>query len=237
MNFKKLKWDSSFFGFNVYVIYSTSIKTIQKDITDIWKSGGYLIYVMDNIDLSSKFLNENNGRYVGTKVLFSKSPKVNNDFSSIANFTYSKLPEDILYLAYQSGKDSRFKIDDRLPNVTFEKMYSLWMEKSINNSNIKTFVYTEQEKKLGFITLEISNDSCQVGLFAVDKASRGKGIGKQLINYAENYAAKVGLKEIIIPTQKENILACSFYKKQNYNCINETKMYHFINKNKSYDTI
>ena len=81
----------------------------------------------------------------------------------------------------------------------------------------KIFYYLLEKEVVGFVTVKNSNDFSTIGLIAVNNNYQGRGIGKQLINIVENYCLELNINELRIPTQKENISACNFYKKLDYN--------------------
>lgn len=55
----------------------------------------------------------------------------------------------------------------------------------------------------------------------VDKKYRGKGLGKQLLDYAENFAKKAGYQKIYLHTSKTNPNAVAFWQKRGFKIILE----------------
>lgn len=51
---------------------------------------------------------------------------------------------------------------------------------------------------------------------AVDPKEQGKGIAKELIHFAENFAKENGSKSIRLDTYKNNLVSNNFYKKMGY---------------------
>ena len=107
-------------------------------------------------------------------------------------------------------------------------MYSTWMEKSINGEMADyVFVHKNHETIDGMITIKIENDIANIGLIAVDYASQGKGIGTKLIQSIENFLYQIkGIKYIQVATQLANHNACHLYKKNNFEVITITDIYH-----------
>ena len=226
-NIVRLDWDSNFFGLNVFVIESDDESVIEHGLNLIKENGEAFVYVNSNIIIRDSIINDFKGRFVGTKVIFNKVITERQRSGLIEEFNYELVPNDIMNLAIQSGEFSRFNIDERLPQGSFEKLYSKWLEKAIGNNSIRTFVYRKGSLIQGFISLELKPKKAVIGLFGVDTNVRGVGIGSLLLEEAEIFAFERGYKELFIPTQKENVLACNFYRKHSYNIVEENKNYHF----------
>jgi len=79
--------------------------------------------------------------------------------------------------------------------------------------NMKTgdyFILTEKEKLVGIVDLYDRN---VIGSLYIKWDEVGKGYGKKLMNFIENYAKKKGLKKVVLyPT----ITAKKFYEKIGY---------------------
>jgi ribosomal protein S18 acetylase RimI-like enzyme len=76
------------------------------------------------------------------------------------------------------------------------------------------FVAEEEGKLLGYILGEpMKGKMAFLGLLAVDKGSRGKGIGKKLIKSFRNKCDEKGLKFILLYAPKFNENTIEFYKK------------------------
>ena len=231
MKFELLNWDSDFFALDVFQINSNSkeatIKELKKRIVLV-KS---LVYVFSGEELfSQKELITYNGKKVDVKVVLKNSELsyISHMSDCLKEYINRKPDKELYELAFESGKYSRFKIDDRLPKNTFERMYALWIEKSCSSPSTKVFIYKENVIK-GFITLSVNvNGIGEIGLIAVDRDSQGKGIGKLLIQYAENYLIDNGIPSVTVPTQLDNNSAISFYKGMGYKIIKTTNIYHFI---------
>jgi dTDP-4-amino-4,6-dideoxy-D-galactose acyltransferase len=234
MKIRLLQWDSVFFGFDVFQINSNSKKLVLEALNEISVSEKCLVYVFLGEELFSKEeLISYNGYGVDVKVVLRKSNLIyiSNLPSHLDEYIKEKPNNELYELALESGKYSRFKSDNRLPENSFEKMYALWIENSCSSSTTKVFIYKEDVIK-GFITLSISvNQIGEIGLIAVDENSQGKGIGKLLIQYAENYLVNNGVFGVTVPTQLDNDGAMSFYKRMGYEIVKTTNIYHFIFNN------
>jgi len=228
---KKLEWDSIFFGFNVFLLQTEKLDEINDIISNFNKSKSLIYLFTRHIILNNQQLKEFNGKLVDQKVILKKNLLKENIIKNKNIEIYKKLePNNELYnLAKISGEYSRFKLDKRLPNFTFNKMYNLWIEKACIDENIIVFIYKHNNMIKGFLSLNIKDNDTVIELIAVDNDTQGKGIGKDLIMEAENYSIKKNINKISVATQKDNNIALSFYKKMNYNIDSITNIYHFIN--------
>ncbi|MDD3479137.1 MAG: N-acetyltransferase [Paludibacteraceae bacterium] len=76
----------------------------------------------------------------------------------------------------------------------------------------ETFVYVENEKIVGFISMAGN----YLAAIFVDKELQGKGIGKTLLNFIKQKRSNILLKVF-----KQNIQSIEFYKSQDFNMVYE----------------
>lgn len=229
---KKLEWDSNFFGYQVGLKTVNSIDEFRLDLLLEELKKFKLIYVYSDIELSenSKLM------HVDTKVDLFKS--LENDFDETEIEDYNPNIHsytEILDLAYLSGNVSRFKMDSNFSNNEFEKLYTEWINNSINKIiAFKTLVKIIDDKVVGFITLgERDADAAKIGLIAVDEMFQGRRIASKLIESCEMISKQKKYSGLEVSTQFTNSKAMSFYKKQNFHIKKITYIYHLWN----YDTI
>lgn len=127
-------------------------------------------------------------------------------------------------LAFQSGTFSRFKVDTRLKAGEFEKLYKLWIQKSVEEKSVLI-----ADDNAGFVSCNVKADTAQIGLIAVDQNQRGKGLGKKLILAAEAFAFAKGAKRMKIGTQEANHPACALYSKLGFEVVEKVRVWHFWN--------
>lgn len=219
MNMKQINkkdWDSCFFSMNVGEIFVEAeiqlSNIIDFDLVIVKQIEDFQI----EIEGYFKSFQEN-------KVTFIKKiVKKNQIIRSIQDTDDIPLSlEDLNQLAYESGKFSRFKLDLKFNNLDFYRLYDEWIINSLNKKIAsKVFFIQEENEVLGFVTISITDNIAKIGLIAVSKNYQGKGLGKELLNFTENFCIENQVDYLEIPTQLENIPACNFYKKQGYQ-INE----------------
>lgn len=73
-------------------------------------------------------------------------------------------------------------------------------------------VESEDGKVLGLITLNITNDGCEI--VSLDSIASGQGIGTALIEAGVTYARKARCQRIWVITTNDNLEALRFYQKR-----------------------
>lgn len=130
--------------------------------------------------------------------------------------------DQLLHLAFVSGEYSRFKLDPLFPTDAFSKLYTIWLEKSLNKQIADVvYVFEENGQILGFVTVSFQADNARIGLIAVDAAAQGKGIGKKLIQMVIKQAKAHNLHTVLVDTQMANSGACSFYSKTGFSIVSK----------------
>ena len=223
---KKLDWESTFFGFEIAKIEffkSSNIEQIPKIIS---QSPFLLVQLFSKVDLST-FLKLNP---IDIKLIYSKKLPKNRSFENIfIKSANVDLDGSLAKLAKEAGKYSRFK-KDKILNLKFEKMYELWMNKSLKRELANEVLIHQNEKINGMITAKKKNDEAKIGLIAVKSDMKNNGIGTQLLKGIENWSVDLNLKSISIATQQENLKACAFYEKNNFIVSEKIYIYHFWKK-------
>lgn len=225
MKIKRLDWDSRFFNLEIGGFEANNIKidaTVAKDFD--------LIYATSHKDnpLEIKGFEKT---YTETKVVFSKYnlKGITEKQPFVSSFNKMGLSCDALYpLAFQSGVYSRFYWDKNFSDAQFKALYMKWIDNSLKTDFAEdVLVYVDSNKIEGFVTYAIKNKEATIGLIAVDEHSRGKGIGKALVNSVVGRLVEKGVYVLHIPTQKENINACEFYRKLGFDISTTQVIKHF----------
>ncbi len=223
MDISTLEWDSAFFDYSVGKILIKPEDILNKDF--LYQSVHKLIYIFSDNLLTTEQINNLPIALVDTKIMLRKV--ANKDISipdEIIRLT--RLSDELLYLTYQSGHFSRFKLDSNFIHNEFERMYSSWISKSINTSEESVFGYIINNKLAGFISVSTHNQDASIGLIAVDEKYRGNNIGKHLLTMADVYSKKNKLKNITVNTQESNDGAMRFYLSNGFSVLNKTYIYH-----------
>lgn len=226
MLIKRLDWDSDFFGYKIGELIFQKEKNIENvENFDLL----YVKYSQDfelNIENFKKDFQE-------TKLVFEKRlVKTQTQTQNIYYFNDVDFDKNALYeLAFESGKQSRFKLDSNFKLEKFKELYKKWVDNSVTKSYADdVLVYVENKQIMGFVTYKTNENIATIGLIAVSSAFQGKGIGSKLLNFVENSLLSKGIKDLEIPTQLTNEQACNFYKKQNYTIKETTYIKHYWRK-------
>jgi dTDP-4-amino-4,6-dideoxy-D-galactose acyltransferase len=230
MELKFLKFDSDLFGYNVYSVHvagladSTVIKVVLSEARKVKASVVYLFTEEKLPDKHDEYL-------MDTKVTFKRLiVEADTSFDNkIKEYSSKNLDNRLLKLAVSAGVYSRFKIDKNFKRNEYEKLYKIWIEKSVSGEVAnKIFVYIENDGSLvGFITVKLNPGGIgSIGLIAVDKNFRGKGIGAKLINRSLEYFFDNKCDTVTVATQLNNIPACKLYQKTGFTISEKIYCYH-----------
>lgn len=235
MKFTHLPWDSDFFKIQIGKIEFDHDDKEDNLIAEIDKHANYdLLYIITPEHLVLSLPDqEPKCILVDKKILFHRSiaqDTFNPDLVvdvAIDTYTDKNVNEELVDLAYQSGEYSRFRLDPKISNSKFEQLYKLWIENSVNRS-IADHVYVArfEGKIVGMITIKNDRDTATIGLFSVDQKMRGRKVGSALLNYSLVNAKQMGVEEVFVPTQVDNVLACKFYEKNKFKKHTITNIYH-----------
>ncbi len=235
MMYKHLNWDSDFFGFPTARIDGDFMKLdiLEKILNQLILKNYKLVYLfidpsnLEIIRLIQKF----EGKLVDDKITFrlrlTSFRNVQYD-NNIISYPVQEPNEELIELAIESGKYSRFRTDNCFSKGIYEKLYTQWITNSTLRLNAEeVFVYQTGNKIKGMITLTEKQQIGNIGLIAVAQDSQGLGIGKKLVNRTIHYFHSKGIESLDVVTQNANKDACDFYKKIGFKILNIKNVYHF----------
>lgn len=224
---KILEWDSQCFGYKIGEITTSNIK---QALSEARQENFRLLYAkISPQDIpTNRLALQNNGKLVDEKITFLASVPIILPESKAIWHISKQLTPQLIDLALQSGKFSRFRTDENFCNNEFEKLYTIWIEKSVKKEIAEEIaIYTEGSDILGLLTLFSNKNRACVGLMAVAELHRGKEIGKNLIFKAFEFAKNKQKDFVQIVTQKANHQACAFYEKMGFEIEKIENIYHF----------
>jgi dTDP-4-amino-4,6-dideoxy-D-galactose acyltransferase len=224
----RLDWDSKCFGYEVGKLVVDHQESFYPEALPVLTKGFRLVYVFSKQALAMKFKN----LYLADKRMIMKrfTSRQTGDFINIGSYS-GGMTEQLLNLAFESGKFSRFKTDKAFKNNEFFKLYSEWIRKSVNRTIADDlFVSGKVNEIQGFITIIIKGVVAQIDLIAVDRKYRGLGIGSALIKYAINQAQTLGCLKIKVITQYKNRTAIDLYEKNGFELTDMIYIYHYRNE-------
>ncbi len=232
--YQHLDWDSAFFGFKIAKILSHNPnKAIFLELMRQLSRKGYkLVYWEAAPDaISKQAADDFNGILVDKKRSYEQIIQPDFAFSppkKISEYSAVSANTELIRLAWQSGKFSRFKTDKHFTEKQFKKLYQTWIEKSVSKQIADaTFIYTCHNLIRGMLTVKKERKHCQIGLIAVNNALQGKNIGRDLLNAAKHFTLAQGCNKLHVITQAQNSKACHFYEKNGFSKLHEYDYYHF----------
>lgn len=246
MGIQYCEWDSNFFDLRIGKInlpaYEASISEyLEQSVSDY-----ELIYVFQPQHGKSGRLNpvelaKYGGKIVDTKVVYEWKPvkHVGYDCADVELYKMALPTPQLRQLALQSGGFSRFYLDKGFGKKKFQSLYQKWIENSVNGDFADyVFVKRFNNEIIGFVTFKIDVVASKgnIGLIAVHPDYRGQKIGQHLMNKIKAVTLENNLISFTVPTQKNNIRACKFYKQNDLRVIERTNIYHFwLDKSKRAD--
>lgn len=229
MKVEKQDWDSEFFGLRIGRVEICSKEEglflasqgprIRKDYD--------LLYVFANHGLT---FSASDARLVDEKVVYSISPSSNTiiDGNIISWSEKQGVSFDLLHLALVSGEYSRFRLDDKLPKGSYERLYSRWIEQSVNRAIAsEVFCYMIDDVPKGLVTIKHKNGKGSIGLVAVHEDYQHQGIGSAMMCKVLLYSKEIQLHRLSVVTQLANRPGCKLYEKSGFIVESITDVWHW----------
>ena len=229
MDIRALQWDSDFFGLRIgRADLQTKADALElRAMHEELKRQFDLLYVFDPNAIGFE---AEGARLVDEKILYSKPCEPRKQYDDIVFFKQLKPTEDLYRLALVSGGYSRFKLDERLPQGSYERLYTRWIEnacpKDGTNKQILTCLDTNSIAK-GMITIDYQGELGHIGLVAVDTDCQHQGIGGKIMSTLDGYLFDLGVKKLEVPTQKANTDACRWYEKNGFTIQSVLPIFHW----------
>jgi len=229
MKVNKLDWDSDFFGLRIGKadIVSDDDGKILASQADSLREGYDLVYVFAHHGLEFA---APNAKLVDIKTVYSLRDFTDCEKNSKVMVWDGKsgVTDELFHLALVSGEFSRFKIDGHFPTGSFERLYSRWIEQSVNQTMAsEVFCYMVEDLPRGLITLNRKGNEGTIGLVAIHESFQHRGIGSAMMRHVIWYAREHHCDRLSVATQRENVSACKFYEKAGFLVESETDVWHW----------
>ena len=235
MDYQILEWDTDIFGIRISNITASNLdmERLRELLAEIRRKGIKLAYWASSREVANKDVEKLGGQLVDRKITFD----INLESLRSIDFTSNDIVEpynlsmpvcDLEALAVQSGEYSRFSVDTHFSKERFEKLYKIWITRSLNKEIAEEVLVIRQgEDVVGMVTLGGKNGKGDIGLMAVDATCRGRKYGNMLVRAAQSWFINSGYKFGQVVTQEKNILACNLYKECGYSFVRVEYFYHF----------
>lgn len=226
-------WDSELVGFPVgrllgFHIEEAELRSIR---CSAWHDGWRLLYW--SVDPDDTISNRS-AQGVGA-LLADRKVRFVQDVASKAHAlpttvqpTQTLTPR-LLDLAWESGHQSRFRLDPGFAPGTYEQLYEQWIRNSLSGEKgqlVLQYHATPTAEATGLLTLEKRSGRADIGLLAVHSSARRQGIGRQLLQAARYYARAWQLPQMQVVTQRANQEAFEFYQHEGFQLEHEEHVYH-----------
>ena len=226
-NVKFLPWDSTNFGFKVGKYLVEDLANFSWDILyiELQENAYKLVYLITPIKV------ETNAFY-DYKLTYKKKRNTNNIKKNPHIFSYKgkALSCQLLRVALESGKYSRYNLDERFPADKFELLYHKWLENSLLTDYASdVLIYELNDKPVGLLTYKVLGEQSSIGILATDPEYQGIGIGSALMQYYESLLPD-SVQTLEVVTQGVNLAARSFYEKFGYTIEESCYVYHIWSK-------
>ncbi len=243
IHIEHLPWDSGFFKRSIGRAHISS--ELDADALAELKSAGHdTIYLFSEIP--QPFLEAHHIPLADEKLTFVKnlSPQVDTstgiqplpksptrqsekDLEVPVHFTPSGKTPALDNLFLSSGHQSRYKTDPVF-RPFFEAFYNQWLTNALNGTFADHFLATgTPADPSGIIVLKQMDMAMHISIIAVSPAHQKKGIGRQLINLAEQKATQKNLTTLSVDTQSTNTPAVAFYERMGFEVQRRVFIYHW----------
>ncbi|MBK2402268.1 MULTISPECIES: ribosomal protein S18-alanine N-acetyltransferase [Erysipelothrix] len=112
---------------------------------------------------------------------------------------------------------------------------SHWTEKQyldeLSNTNSVVDVIETNHSVIGFYSLRLIGDTCDILQIAIHPDYQSQGYGKKLMNHLCSISTNYKVKEIFLEVEENNTNALQFYLKFNFEMISIRQNYYGTNRN------
>lgn len=224
----RLEWDSSFFGFPIGRADISDAASL--DFADAFRGSAFrLVYAFaPDGALSSECrsrLAAAGGVLMDVRTVYRKALPPSAAMPSGVVKAVAVTP-DMERLAEESGVCSRF-MKDPLLRPRAAAMYRRWIARDFARGVV--LIRPGDDGIDGLVTISACGGEGHVGLLAVDRSSRGRGVGRLLVAAAEAWCLSCGAAECKIVTQDANAPARSLYERCGFAIDSRTEVWHVRN--------
>lgn len=225
-------FDSDLFGIRVF---RTDHLTLDDDL-----GGCDLLYVFTPTMLPPEVLAKHGGVLIDVRLVYERRFPVPVRLAdtpsrglSFATLDERPLREGelgrLIDLCLQSGINSRYFRDPRIPREWYRRLYRTWMLNSLNGQMAYGVMTARLHGTLqGFITMqEKAPKTTNLSLVGVAEGVRGQGIGTSLLIATLNHVVNTKRHEVVtVVTHGHNEALGRFYERQGFCLADSQYVYH-----------
>ena len=230
-----LDWDSEFFGRRIGQVNGVRITAARLAEIEDWARDhaiDCLYFLADAEHHATQQLAVQRGfDLVDTRVTYERDiyrPSIpEHPGITIRDGRQSDLP-NLAEVSGSSHRISRFWFDPRFPDEDCERLYRVWLEKSLSGYADRTFVAEVEGQAVGFMTCDIERSS-KTGwlvLSSIRREMRGRGIGKLFVDYPMQWFATEGCERASVVTQARNLVAQRLWQRFGFMLVDVKLWFH-----------
>jgi len=246
-----LQWDSDFFELKIARLHGAKLRAARADAVDTWceRQAVNCLYALLRADdpENSRVALSHGYNLVDVRVTLEREPDCKSeshlDLPSsgpaclIRPFEARDLPA-LQRIARTRHRDTRFFFDGNFSPQRCEDLYERWITNSCQGYAQAVFVAQPRGTSVegvaqgndctGYITChwEGPEKAGRIGLFAVDAASTGRGVGRALVQAAVDWFALQGQLRVSVVTQGRNVAAIRLYERCGFSTARVELFYH-----------
>ena len=217
-----LEWDSAFFGMTIARVNPNRLdaQTVAEVMDWCTKNKVICLYFLaDSNHAETLRQAEKNGFYLtDIRVTYKHHLNGLEDRIALGPDIRMAVPEDLPILramTNSSYRDSRFYYDGHFSQESCDRLYEIWIEKSLSGYAQAVLVKGTPDLPEGFVTCdtELPEAKGKIGLVGVSRNARGHGAGQALVQASLHWFAQQEMKSVQVVTQGRNIPAQRLYQK------------------------
>lgn len=231
----KLKWDSSFFGYNVAYLscmHLTQNILYQVEKFIIEENIRLVEYLCNCHDRRSVLSAEENGfHFVDIRLSYRTTIKDKTN-CSLGRFLFRRAEEyDIPALRAISKyiyKDSRYFFDGNFNREKISEFYQGWVQKGVlGQYDDECWCLCDKDLPVAFCTIKYKvYKTAAIGLVGVDKNYLSKGLGQTIMHSMFNMLMNKGIQDVFVVTQGRNYPAQRLYQRVGFRTYLTQLWYH-----------
>ncbi len=217
-----LEWDSAFFGMTIARVNQNRLDAHTVAQVMDWCREMHvscLYFLADSNHLETHRQAERNGFYLtDIRVTYEHAIRALEEPVTPDPDIRLAVPEDLPALRAMTNsayRDARFYYDEHFPSEACDRLYEIWIEKSLSGYAQAVLVKGLPGQPEGFVTCDtlVPEAIGKIGLVGVSSRARGRGVGHALVLASLHWFAEQGLKSVQVVTQGRNIPAQRLYQK------------------------
>lgn len=218
--YELLDWDTEFFGFPVARIDPRlEADALAETLAELRRRSVGLAYWLPPESEALRVAAQRLGAVIaGTQVRYVRAlDPVSASPRPVGARVLPAAPDalrELVALGLEAARWSRFALDPRMPPGAAERMYRIWVRRSLEREIADEVLVARDDAggAAGMISLVQQHDLCVIGLVAVNGERRRQGFGRQLVRCAFDWSIRRGLRQIAVTALSANVAACRLYE-------------------------